>query len=78
MQEGLEANVETIAFTLSETGSRGRVLTYVVTGSLRLLSGEVCRRQGQRQGNSVGSNYSNPGKLKWIKWERVWGGFCLL
>lgn len=37
MQEDSEASVETIAFTLSETGSCGRVSTYVVTGSLRLL-----------------------------------------
>lgn len=47
LQEGLGATVGIIAFTLSEMGSHGRVSTYIVTGSLRLLSGEVCR--GQRQ-----------------------------
>lgn len=74
MQEDSEASVEIIAFTLSETGSCGRVSTYVVIGSLRLLSGEICRGQGQSQRTSVGSYHCDPGKFKWIKWERIWGG----
>lgn len=49
MQEVSEASVGTIVFTLSDIGNLGKVSTYVVTGSLGLLSGEVCRRQGQRQ-----------------------------
>lgn len=47
-QEIPEASVGTIVFTLSDTGNLGKVSTYVVTGSLGLLS-EVCRGQGQRQ-----------------------------
>lgn len=49
MQEVSETSVGTIVFTLSDMGNLGEVSTYVVTGSLGLLSGEVCRRQGQRQ-----------------------------
>lgn len=52
MQEVPEASVGTIVFTLGDMGNLGKVSTYVVTGSLGLLS-EMCRTKGRGR-ESVG------------------------
>lgn len=54
LQEVPEASVGTIVFTPRDMGNLGKVSTYIVTGSVGLLS-EVCWGQGWRQRTSQGA-----------------------